>query len=300
MDERVETVVLTGPGTLTRVADGIVLAGVSGNVRQVIETVRATADQPVATRAPALAAVVGDTDGLAVVVASAEGAAAVLGRGLQLRSDHIGYRLLRQGPCSTVLTGCTRLAVVPPTTPWSPPQDAARLEVGVRSGAGFWAALAETTGLGHDLVEGVMCACGAFGHPMTLRCRACGAVIAIPRPGGRQPRIPVCQLVMDDARSLAVDGPVVIGREPQRAEEVQRGIAYPLVLTDNQRSVSRVHAVLHLEGWDLVLEERHSSNGISVRPQDAGLWSRLEPGSRVRILPGTDIALGRRTVRVLG
>lgn len=300
MDQRVETMVLTGPGTLTRAADGIVLAGMSGGVRQVLETVRATTGQPLAARCAALAAVVGDREGLAAVVASAEGAAAVLGQGLQMRSDHIGYRLLRKGPCATVLTGCIRVAVLPPTSPWVPAEDAPRLEVGARSGAGFWAALGETTGVSRDVVDGVMCGCGAFGHPMTLRCRVCGDVIASPRPSDRQPRIPVCRLVMDDARGLAVEGPVVIGREPQRAEEVQRGNAYPLVLTDNQRSVSRVHAVLHVEGWDLILEERQSSNGISVRPQDAGLWSRLESGSRVRILPGTDIALGRRIVRVLG
>lgn len=292
------TVVLGGAGTLTRQPDLIILAGPAGGDAAVEHTIGATAASSAAARCAALAQIIGATDHLAAVSVGSDGAVAVVGGGLQLRSDHVGYRRIQQGPVASVLRTCTALAVVPPGTGWWPDEGAQELQGGSRSGAGFWTKLEPHAGARDDVVDGVLCACGAFGHPLTLRCTACGTLVPSARHSIRQPRVVVGRLVLDDARTLALDGPVVIGREPHHSREVQQGVAFPLVLSDSQRSVSRVHAVLHLDGWDVLLEDRMSANGTAVRPSDAALWTTLDPGTSVRILPGTDIALGRRIVRL--
>ena len=100
-------------------------------------------------------------------------------------------------------------------------------------------------------------------------------------------------MVLDDGATFIVDSTYVIGREPQRHQEVMVGSARPLRLDDTDRLVSRIHAILRLDGWNVTVTDLDSENGTEIRPE-GGLPSVslvpnephvLQSGSRIWIGP---------------
>ena len=77
---------------------------------------------------------------------------------------------------------------------------------------------------------------------------------------------------------------------------VAAGRARPLNLPDPERTISRSHADLTLENWDVTVTDRHSTNGTYVAyPEDDG-WTRLPPAEPTVIRPGAHLMVGRRTL----
>jgi len=66
------------------------------------------------------------------------------------------------------------------------------------------------------------------------------------------------------------------------------------VVNDAERSLSRVHAEIRLDGWDVMLVDRGSANGTFIANPD-GSWQRLAADRPERIEPGQRLAFGRRT-----
>jgi len=146
------------------------------------------------------------------------------------------------------------------------------------------------------IVDGIRCVRGHFNHPDARFCAVCGISFqqqTINRVQG--PRPPLGVVVVDDGSAFSLDSDYVIGREPELDAEVAAERARPLVIADEQRSISRVHADLRLEGWDVMLSDRGSANGTFVYPPSATAWSQLPAGQPVTLAPGTRVAVGQRT-----
>jgi hypothetical protein len=145
------------------------------------------------------------------------------------------------------------------------------------------------------LVEGVLCASGHLNEPRAGSCRQCGTAVEAGSPRVTRARPPLGVLVTDEGAVYTVSTDYVIGREPEQAPDVTAGRARPLVLRDAEHSTSRVHARLHLSGWDVLVADSGSANGTHVsRSGPAGPWEAVyrEPGTPLH--PGDRVRLGKR------
>lgn len=242
-----------------------------------------------------------DEPSLGVLTRTDDGWLVRIGAGLIYRADHIGYRSTVAGPVDLVTPEPLRVAVGPEHMPTGPAADHPELRDGAWLGLGAWVETSTTAGRNDGTVDGVVCEeCGAFVHPLTLECRRCQQPLGSPRTPQQQSALPVATLRFDDGTTTTLAGSVVIGREPQGHEDVVKGLAEPLVLSDSERSVSRAHAALVVRGWDVYLRDLGSPNGTSVRMPSAPKLEVLESGQEIGLLPGTEIALGRRHLTVDG
>lgn len=145
-------------------------------------------------------------------------------------------------------------------------------------------------------VRGVLCVRQHFNNPLAAWCNSCGIsmlqstflLVDGPRP-------PLGLLVLDDGSTYSLDSDYVVGREPHDDPAVHAGRARALVIEDAERAVSRVHAEIRLEGWDVKIVDRASDNGTFVYPPAAAQWLRLAPETPTDLASGTHVAIGRRT-----
>lgn len=148
---------------------------------------------------------------------------------------------------------------------------------------------------GTVVIKGVQCARGHFTDPDNYYCAVCGISMAqrtkVLVDG---PRPPLGFLVFDDGSIYALDGDYVVGREPHDDAGVAGG-ARPLPLDDAERTVSRVHADIHLDGWHVRITDRASTNGTFQWDEAGGRWRRLDPDDSIRIQPGARVAFGHRS-----
>jgi pSer/pThr/pTyr-binding forkhead associated (FHA) protein len=147
---------------------------------------------------------------------------------------------------------------------------------------------------GATMVPGVYCPQQHFNDPRVAYCATCGSPLSRNGADVRQgPRPALGVLVLDDGDTFVVDGDYVLGRDPDNDEAVQAGSARPLILADPGRSISRVHARIELDEWEVRLSDCISANGTFVASEGSG-WTRVLPGHAVTIQPGTHLLLGQR------
>jgi hypothetical protein len=147
-----------------------------------------------------------------------------------------------------------------------------------------------------DLVEGILCKRQHFNSPQAGFCSTCGiSMVHQTHNLVREKRPPLGFLVFDDGSTFTLDGQYVLGREPETDPLVDGGSARPIVLDDPQASVSRVHAEVRLEGWDVQLVDRGSTNGTHVWDAQSSTWERLAADQPRTVSPGTRGAVGQRT-----
>jgi hypothetical protein len=102
-------------------------------------------------------------------------------------------------------------------------------------------------------------------------------------------------LLFDDGTTFSLDGEVVVGREPDGDTRVASGEAQPLVVTDTERSVSRLHLRIELHGETVELIDLRSANGTAIRRPRESAWHPLTPGVSTAISSDTEVRLGNRT-----
>jgi pSer/pThr/pTyr-binding forkhead associated (FHA) protein len=88
----------------------------------------------------------------------------------------------------------------------------------------------------------------------------------------------------------------VVGREPEASAEVTSGSARALFLDDAELTISRVHAKVILDGWEVRVQDAGSSNGTFVQVPGDREWVRLEAGVPMTIEPGTRVSFGGRAL----
>jgi hypothetical protein len=144
-------------------------------------------------------------------------------------------------------------------------------------------------------VKGFLCSRGHLNDPRVLFCNLCGIRMA-ERTGvfieGVRP--PLGLLVFDNGATVSLDMDYLLGREPETDDRVTAGQLRPLLVVDQTGGVSRHHAEIRLEGWDVVLVDIGSANGTLVAPPGAPAWSSLVPHQPVRLVPGIAVRIGSR------
>ncbi len=145
--------------------------------------------------------------------------------------------------------------------------------------------------VGAPIVLGVYCKNGHFGDPNARSCVVCGVSRGrrgpAPQPG---PRPPLGALVLDDDSALELSIDCVVGREPALDPSVAAGDAHPLCIAD--AAVSRVHARIHLDGWQVLLIDLGSVNGTRIRLPGKRSEQVLEPNVPVPLQSGTRVFVG--------
>ncbi len=138
-------------------------------------------------------------------------------------------------------------------------------------------------------VHAVQCPSGHLNPTHAPSCRVCGAPIqeqehvSVPRPV-------LGALKFVDGRSVSVSGPLLIGRSP-KVEGVVTGEAPELIAVDSPlKEVSSTHLEIRLEGWQVLVVDRQSTNGTIVTAPGRDP-QRLRPGEPVPITPGTRVSL---------
>jgi hypothetical protein len=144
---------------------------------------------------------------------------------------------------------------------------------------------------GAPIVLGVYCKNGHFGDPNARSCVVCGVSRGrrgpAPQPG---PRPPLGALVLDDNSALELSADCVVGREPTLDPSVAAGEAHPLSIPD--AAVSRVHARIHLDGWQVLLIDLGSVNGTRIRLPGKRSEQALEPNVPFPLQSGTRVLVG--------
>jgi len=150
--------------------------------------------------------------------------------------------------------------------------------------------------IGQVVVQGVVCPRGHFNDPRARFCSSCGISMAHQTrtlvPG---PRPPLGVLVFEDGTTYSLSSNYVVGRQPETHPVVQSRQALPLVLEDGRRTISRAHAEIRLDGWDVHFINLSATNGSYLWDQQYQQWMALAPGQPVVLAPGMRIAMGQRT-----
>ena len=103
------------------------------------------------------------------------------------------------------------------------------------------------------------------------------------------PRPVVARLVFDSGLIVDVDRPQLIGRRPSsppEAEEIPNLVTVP----SPDSEISRAHAAVRVEGWDVLVEDVGSTNGTEVRLPGRDPV-RLREHEPVLVVAGTEVIL---------
>ncbi|MET1050275.1 MAG: FHA domain-containing protein [Acidimicrobiales bacterium] len=146
-------------------------------------------------------------------------------------------------------------------------------------------------------VHGVICARGHFNDPTSPFCASCGiSMVQQTHNLVEGPRPPLGVLVLDDGSTYVVDRDIVVGREPDTDPAVAAGDVRGIALPDPERAISRVHARVTLQGWDVLISDAGSANGTFVARRDATQWTPIQPDSPVALTPGMHVLVGPRVL----
>ena len=146
-------------------------------------------------------------------------------------------------------------------------------------------------------VRGVYCKNNHFNDPRQLFCAVCGINMVQQTPIlAHGPRPPLGVLVLDDGSVFQLDEEYVLGRDPQHDESVASGRRRALPLDDDYKTVSRAHARIEMNDWDVYLFDNGSANGTFAAAEGDTTWSPVPPGQPYPLQAGTRILIGRRTL----
>jgi len=142
-------------------------------------------------------------------------------------------------------------------------------------------------------VEGVYCKNGHFNDPEARYCAVCGISMGqLTKVRQQGPRPPLGVLILGDGSVCQLDADYVIGREPTLDSSVADGHARPLRLMGASGVVSRIHARVDLDGWQVFLTDLNSANGTQVLMPGERNPTNLQPGVRTPLAAGAQIRLG--------
>jgi hypothetical protein len=139
-------------------------------------------------------------------------------------------------------------------------------------------------------VQAVRCSSGHPNPPLAEHCRVCRGpiidrkVLAVGRPS-------LGCLRFGNGRVIILDRPYLLGRKPTAAGLVNNEVPGIAALDDPEQELSRTHAEIRLEDWQVLVVDRDSLNHTFVQLPGQE-QRRLYPNDPVPIVPGTRIDLG--------
>jgi len=146
-------------------------------------------------------------------------------------------------------------------------------------------------------VKGVFCKNDHFNDPRMLFCAVCGINMVQQTPvlvDGKRP--PLGVIVLDDGAVFQLDGNYLLGRDPDSDSMVRSGESRGIPLSDNQNTISRVHAGIELRRWDVVLVDNGSTNGTFYAEPNSAQWTQMAKRGEHVLAPGTRVRIGHRTL----
>ncbi|MFJ3957559.1 FHA domain-containing protein [Arthrobacter sp. NPDC090010] len=134
-----------------------------------------------------------------------------------------------------------------------------------------------------------LCPVGHANPPTRSDCLSCGAAISgdavsVPRPALGRLRLP-------SGESVLLDRNVVLGRQPSVSRVSGGDMPHLIQLDSPKRDISRSHAEIRLEGWNVVLCDLNSSNG-TVLLREGQAPRRLGQAETALVLSGDVAELG--------
>ncbi|MEQ1703927.1 MAG: FHA domain-containing protein, partial [Ilumatobacteraceae bacterium] len=116
-------------------------------------------------------------------------------------------------------------------------------------------------------------------------------VAPTPPPPAAPPAPAGARLRFDDGASRPLALGALIGRSPMaRAEDAGLEL---VAIEDSTMSVSKTHLAVGVDRDGVWVEDRNSTNGVSVQEPDGSSLAVI-PGRKVRILRGSKVAFGDR------
>jgi uncharacterized RDD family membrane protein YckC len=107
--------------------------------------------------------------------------------------------------------------------------------------------------------------------------------------GPRSPYVQDWSILLDDGRRIAVEGLVLLGRNPlPKAGEED---AQLIKIADETRTVSKSHLAVGVDAGGLYIVDRGSTNGSTVSTTN-GMSSRCRAGEMVRVGDGAIVSIG--------
>jgi uncharacterized RDD family membrane protein YckC len=105
----------------------------------------------------------------------------------------------------------------------------------------------------------------------------------------RSPYVQDWSILLDDGRRIAVEGLVLLGRNPQpKAGEED---AQLIKIADETRTVSKSHLAVGVDADGIYIVDRGSTNGSTVSTTN-GMSSRCRAGEMVRVGDGAIVSIG--------
>ena len=144
-------------------------------------------------------------------------------------------------------------------------------------------------------VLGVCCPRDHLNDPRDDFCRVCGLPLVPGAPEVEGPRPPLGRLTWDNGEVHEILGAALVGRDVGLDGAVISGELAALVPAGQNDSMSRVHAELRPNGWDVVVIDRGSTNGTFIWDEASKAWQRLPPDEPHVVRPGSVLAFGERT-----
>jgi hypothetical protein len=110
-----------------------------------------------------------------------------------------------------------------------------------------------------------------------------------PAGGPHSPYVQDWSILLDDGRRIAVEGLVLLGRNPQpKAGEED---AQLIKIADETRTVSKSHLAVGVDAGGIYIVDRGSTNGSTVSTTN-GMSSRCRAGEMVRVGDGAIVSIG--------
>ena len=107
--------------------------------------------------------------------------------------------------------------------------------------------------------------------------------------GPSSPYVQDWSILLDDGRRIAVEGLVLLGRNPQpKAGEED---AQLIKIADETRTVSKSHLAVGVDAGGIYIVDRGSTNGSTVSTTN-GMSSRCRAGEMVRVGDGAIVSIG--------
>jgi len=105
----------------------------------------------------------------------------------------------------------------------------------------------------------------------------------------RSPYLEEWSILLDDGRRIALDGLILLGRNPQpNAGEED---AQLIKIADETRTVSKSHLAIGLDAGGVYVVDRGSTNGSTVSTTN-GMSARCQAGEMVRVGEGAIVSIG--------